>query len=180
MIKRFLFMLLLLALATGSHRSKQVFTHVTCMYDIKRGDLGQFKRTFQYYLSYFDMLLKTDSNLIIFGGKDIEAYVWERRKPHNTVFVLKEIETFREFWFYPHVQRIRQKRLQDPTFPKKDHPQFALEFYNMIMFSKTYLLTYALDHDKFNSDYFIWTDGGLNHIFSKSMVYPQNHLTKLF
>lgn len=84
-------MLVLLVLAVESHRSKQVFTQVTCMYGIKRGDLGQFKRTFQYYISNFDMLLKTDSNLIIFGGKDIEAYVWECRQPHNTVFVLKEI-----------------------------------------------------------------------------------------
>lgn len=78
------------------------------------------------------------------------------------------------------MQRIRQKFLQDPSFPKKDHPQYALEYYNMIMFSKTYLLTSALDYDKFNSDYFIWTDGGLNHIFSKSMVSPENHLRKLF
>lgn len=118
-MKRILALLCLLLAVLGSQGNKPVYTQVTCLYDIKRGGLGQFKRSFQYYLSYFDQLLQTDSNLIVFGGKDLEAYVWQRRKPHNTVFVVKEIESFRELWFYPYVQKIRQKRLQDPSFPKK-------------------------------------------------------------
>ena len=71
MMKRLFTLFCLLLGVVGSQGNKHVYTQVTCMYDIKRGDLGQFKRTFQYYLSNFDMLLQTDSNLIIFGGKNI-------------------------------------------------------------------------------------------------------------
>lgn len=52
-------------------------------------------------------MLLTDSNLIIFGSKYLEEYVWNRRRPHNTVFVPKEIESFKEMWFYPVVQSMR-------------------------------------------------------------------------
>ena len=50
------------------------------------------------------------------------------------------------------------------------------------MFSKLYLLKEALEYDKFNSDFLIWTDGGLTHVFPKNrhMVSPENHLIKWF
>jgi hypothetical protein len=51
------------------------------MYNIKRQDLvPQFQRSYDYYLGFFEQLLKTESNLIIFGDKDLKDYVWQRRK----------------------------------------------------------------------------------------------------
>lgn len=53
-----------------SQGSKTVYTQVTYMYDIKRGDMSSpYKRSYKFYLSYFDQMLTTDSNLIIFGNK---------------------------------------------------------------------------------------------------------------
>lgn len=81
----------------SSQGNKPVYTQVTCLYDIKRDAVGVGinKRSFQFYLEYFDSMLLTDSNLIIFGSKYLEEYVWNRRQPHNTVFVAKELESFR-------------------------------------------------------------------------------------
>lgn len=71
-MKRLIALFCLMLAVLGSQGNKPVYTQVTFMYDIKRGDLGaQFKRTYQYYLSYFDQMLQTDSNLIVFGGKDL-------------------------------------------------------------------------------------------------------------
>ena len=106
-MKQILVLLCLLFAVLGSQGNKPVYTHVTCLYDIKRGSVGTYKRSFETYLSFFDELLQADSNFIIFGGKDLEEFVWKRRKPHNTVFVLKELESFKDMWFYPYVQRLR-------------------------------------------------------------------------
>jgi hypothetical protein len=61
--------LLLTASLLCSQSQKPVLTQVTFLYDIKRGDLGEFKRDFKYYLNYFDQLLRTDMNLIVFGAE---------------------------------------------------------------------------------------------------------------
>lgn len=37
------------------------------------------------------MLLQAESNLIVFGDSQLERFVWERRNPANTVFVLREL-----------------------------------------------------------------------------------------
>lgn len=170
----------LVVVALGLQVVGGLSTHVTCLYDIKRGSLKGFERSFEDYLFYFDQLLQTDSNLIVFGDRRLEEFVWQRRRPYNTVFVLREIESFRAAWFYPHVQAIRQQKLQDPSFREKGLPQYALEYYNLIMFSKLYMLEEALRYDKFGSDFLVWTDAGLNHIFTQNMVYPENHLLKWF
>ena len=126
-MKHVVVLLCLVLAALGRKGSRLASTHVTCLYDIKRGDLNEgFKRSFDDYLSYFDQLLQTDSNLIIFGDKRLEEFVWQRRMPYNTVFVLREIEYFRGMWFFPSVQAIRQNKLQDPSFTEKQVPQYAL------------------------------------------------------
>lgn len=50
--------LLLAVLANQGNRP--VFTHVTALYDIGRGNLNDaFNRPFELYLSYFELLLQT-------------------------------------------------------------------------------------------------------------------------
>ena len=46
--------------------------------------LGAFNRI-EYANPRVDELLQADSNFIIFGGKDLEEFVWKRRKPHNSL-----------------------------------------------------------------------------------------------
>lgn len=48
------------------------------------------------------------------------------------------------------------------------------------MFSKIYLLDEAMQHDKFNSDFLVWTDAGINHVFPVNVLSPDNHLLKWY
>jgi len=55
-------------------------TLVTGLWDIGRGNLTEgWNRGFDYYLSKFEQLLTVSENLIIFGEKELEEFVWERR-----------------------------------------------------------------------------------------------------
>jgi hypothetical protein len=74
-----------------SKGSSPVYTHVTNLFDIKRGWMKayKYKRTFSFYLTNFGELLKIESNLIVFGPKKLESFVWSRRRKENTVFIIK-------------------------------------------------------------------------------------------
>lgn len=46
--------IVLLCLMAVVLATSPVFTHVTCLYDIKRGDVNtEFKRSFEFYLAKF-------------------------------------------------------------------------------------------------------------------------------
>ena len=60
-------------------------TIVTGLWNINRDELSEgWGRSFEHYLNKFDQLLKIENNLIIFGEKELEHFVWERRSPDNT------------------------------------------------------------------------------------------------
>jgi hypothetical protein len=63
------------------------------MFDTKRGGLEWYghKRPFTFYLAAFEQFLKMDSNIIVFGPKRLEKFVWARRLKENTVFIVKEL-----------------------------------------------------------------------------------------
>jgi len=71
-------MILLIATAficpsDASKNHKPVVTMVTGLWDVGRGELNsKFKRTFEYYLDYFSLVLKTDANLIVFGDTSLK------------------------------------------------------------------------------------------------------------
>lgn len=90
------------------------------------------------------------------------------------------MDYFKNIWYYPHVQRVRLEKIKSPAQNRQGNPQFTLEMYNVVVFSKMYLLEEAALFDKFNSDFLVWTDGGLNHVFTRNMVYPVNHLMSWF
>ena len=109
--------ILLLFIILAIHSRKPVYTQVSFLYDIKRGELENWgKRTFEYYLSYFRQLLQTDLNLIVFGDSRLEEVVWTYREQHNTVFVRKELSSFKDYWFANLTEKARQGILQRPHF----------------------------------------------------------------
>ena len=76
-------------------------TLVTGLWDIGRGDLTEgWSRSFSHYLDKFEKLLEVNSNMIIFGDRELETFVKERRKDENTQFVLRDLEWFRTNEFY--------------------------------------------------------------------------------
>lgn len=146
-----------------------VTTLVTGLWDIGRSELdGFWSRKFQDYLNNFEQLLNIKYNMIIFGDNDLEAFVWKKRKPENTLFINRDLEWFKQNEYYELVQQIRL----DPKWYEqvqwlKNSPQAKLNTYNPIVMSKMFLLNDARLFDKFNSDYMFWIDAGIS-----STVHP--------
>ena len=139
-------------------------TIVTGIWDLKRGEMeGGFNRPFQHYLDKFDELLKTDTPMIIYIEQEYESFVWERRSTENTHVIIKEASEFKTwFEFYDKVQEIRS----NPEWYNKaswlaESTQAGLELYNPMVMSKMFLLNDAAISNPFDTDYFLWVDGGI-------------------
>jgi hypothetical protein len=139
-------------------------TLVTGLWDIKRDSLSEgWSRSYDHYLEKLDSLLKVENNLIIFGDSKLKDFVFERRKDHNTQFIVREQSWFKNE-FYDKIQEIRI----DPDWFNlsgwlKDSTQAKLEMYNPLVMSKIFLLNDAKIMDKFDSDMMFWIDAGLTN-----------------
>jgi len=152
---------------------KSNLTLVTCMFDIKRGDLPEgFGRSFDHYLDSFRRLLKTELPMTIFCDKEVEKVVWEERDKENTHVVIKTLDDIRNFPFYEQTNRIRQ---QDDWRNRSgwivDSPQSQLDLYNPLVMSKQFLLNDASIFNFFDTKYFLWIDGGISNTIGNPCDY---------
>ena len=141
-------------------------TVVTGIWDLKRHQAGEgFKRPFSHYIDNFIKLLKTNINMLIFIEKEYEHIVWNNRSPENTKVIIKESSFFKEdFDFYNQIQKIRKdESWYNLAGWLKDSTQASLELYNPMVMSKFFMLHDAVCFNHFNTDYFIWIDGGLTN-----------------
>jgi FkbM family methyltransferase len=140
-------------------------TIVTGLWDLGRGNLQGFGRSFNDYLARFEELLKADINMYIHVPAELEPWVWQRRQTHNTRVRVMETEGFRDwFAFYKETNETRQK----PEWYNYagwliDSPQAKLEFYNPVVMSKMFMLNDATIFNPFNTEYFFWIDGGITN-----------------
>ena len=140
-------------------------TLVTGLWEIGRGNLTEgWSRSFEHYLNKLEQLLNVDANIIIFGDKELEKFVKDRRRDENTQFILREFDWFTNSEFYNKIQKIRT----NPEWCNlsgwlKDSTQAKLEMYNPLVMSKMFLLNDAKILDKFNSEYMFWIDAGLTN-----------------
>lgn len=159
---------------------KSNLTLVTCMFDIRRGDLPEgFGRSFDHYIECFRRLLKTELPMTIFCDKDVEEIIWEEpiRTKENTYIVRKTLDDLRKFPFYEHTNKIR---LQEEWINRSgwipDSPQSKLELYNPLVMSKQFFLNDASIFNMFNTKYFLWIDGGIANTIGD----PCNYFTLEF
>ena len=153
-------------------------TLVTALYDLKRGELSEFKRSFDHYLECYSKLLNVDVNLIVFGDDELRKYTfWEnRRKEDNTQFIVRELDWFKNE-FYDKIQEIRQnKEWYSQVGWLEESPQAKLEYYNPVVMSKMMLLHDAKILDKFDSDYMFWIDAGLSNTLNYDSNLNKNTL----
>lgn len=137
-------------------------TIVTGLWDIKRNELtGGWARSYDHYLEKFSQLLEVDCNMIIFGDGELEKFVFSKRSPENTQFIVRNLLWFKGE-FYDKIQEIRT----NPNWYNlsgwlKDSTQAKLEMYNPLVMSKMFLLHDAVILDKFNSQKLFWLDAGI-------------------
>lgn len=138
-------------------------TLVTGIWDIGRSELSEgWSRPYQHYLDKFEKLLEVDANMIIYGDKELEKFVFSKRDASNTQFIERPLSWFQNNEFFPLIQKIRNnEHWKNLAGWLKDSTQARLENYNPLVMSKVFLLNDAKIMDKFNSEYLFWIDGGL-------------------
>jgi len=140
-------------------------TLVTGIWDIGRSGLTDgWSRPYQHYLDKFEKLLEVDCNLIIYGDKELEEFVYSKRDVSNTQFIRRDLSWFINSEFFDMIQKIRTNpEWYNQVGWLKESTQARLENYNPLVMSKVYLLHDAKIMEKFNSEYLFWIDGGLTN-----------------
>lgn len=140
-------------------------TLVTGLWNIGRGELSEgWSRSYQHYLDKFNQLLDTPNNMIIFGDKELQEFVFKKRNNENTQFILRDLSWFTNNEFYDKIQKIRTNpNWYNQTGWLVDSTQAKLEMYNPLVMSKVFLLNDARILDQFNSEYMFWIDAGLTN-----------------
>jgi hypothetical protein len=158
-----------------------MITLVTGLWDIGRGELSDgWSRSYEHYLDKFSQLLKVENNMIIFGDKRLKEFVFQHREEHNTQFVLKDVNWFKNNEFYDLIQKIRT----NPSWFNqvswlKESTQSRLEMYNPLVMSKMFLLHDAKLLDTFNSKLMYWIDAGLTNTVHPGYFTHDNVLDKI-
>lgn len=157
------------------------FTLVTGLWDIGRGNLTEgWSRSFDHYLEKFSQLLQVDCNMIIYGDKELEQFVFDRRKSENTQFILRSLDWFKNNEFYDKIQSIRNNHNWfNLSGWLKDSTQARLEMYNPLVMSKMFLLHDAVIFDKFDSEKLFWIDAGLTNTVNVGYFTHDNVLSKI-
>jgi FkbM family methyltransferase len=156
-------------------------TLVTGLWNIGRSDLQEgWSRSFNQYLENFDKLLDVKENLIIFGDKELESFVWKKRSRLNTQFITRDLSWFINSEFYDKIQKIRN----NPNWFNqvgwlKNSTQAKLDMYNPLVMSKMFLLHDAKIMDAFSSEYMFWIDAGLANTVHTGYFTHDNVLNKL-
>lgn len=160
-------------------------TFVTGLWDIKRGELSEgWSRNYNHYLNKFEELLKIENNLIIFGDKELEKFVFERRDIKNTQFILRDLEWIKNSTPFEGIQKIRlDENWSSQSGWLSESTQAKLEYYNPLVMSKMFLLNDARIFDKFDSKFMFWLDAGITNTihpgyFTHDKI--QNKLSSLF
>jgi len=163
-----------------NNMSENGITIVTGLWNIKRDELSEgWSRTFEHYLEKFSQFLEIPYNLIIFGDKELEEFVFERRSRDNTMFIARDQEWFKGEFFNP-IQNIRNSdEWINQVGWLGESTQAKLEMYNPLVMSKPYLLHDAKIMDPFNSTHLFWLDAGITNTVHSGYFTHDRVLDKL-
>ena len=158
-----------------------MITLVTGLWDIGRGELAEgWSRSYEHYLNNFSKLLNVENNMIIFGDQRLKEFVFQHREEHNTQFILRDLDWFKNNEYYDLIQKIRT----NPNWFNqvgwlKESTQSRLEMYNPLVMSKMFLLHDAKLLDKFDSKLMYWIDAGLVNTVNPGYFTQDNVLDKV-
>jgi len=146
-------------------KQMEKITLVTGLWDIGRDTLiDGWSRGYDHYLNKLNELLDVHYNLIIYGDEQLRDFVFKKRTPENTQFIVRDRNWFVQNDYYDKIQNIRNNPEWYNQVPwLKESTQAKLEFYNPLVMSKMFLLNDAKILDKFDSEYFYWIDAGLTN-----------------
>lgn len=157
-------------------------TIVTGIWNINRDSLTPgWSRNFDHYMTHLEKLMKCENNMIIYIEDKYKHFVESRRKPENTLIVVRELDWFKNNKdIFDSIQKIRVSPdwyNQSGWLPEST--QAKLEMYNPVVMSKVFLLNDATILDPFNSSHLIWVDGAITNTVHEGYFWKDNVIDKL-
>lgn len=140
-----------------------MYTIVSGLFDIGRGNWDNYRRPISHYLHYFKNLLKIKADIVIFCEPDFVELVQTTRKeiPFKTTVIPTTIE---ELYMHKHKELLFEIQ-QDPNYgkghPHPVCPEIAIPMYSLVVCSKLDLLYRGTKYA--DTDYCIWLDAGYTH-----------------
>lgn len=172
-------------LRIGKDAPKKPYTKVTIVtgiWDLKRDQLTEgWSRPFDHYLNNLSKLMKTEDSMIIFIESKYKDFVEQHRKKENTLIIERELD-----WFIENgslLEKINNIRTKPEWYNQSswlvDSTQAKLEYYNLVVMSKMFLLNDASILDPFNSTHLVWVDGGISSTVSEGYFWYDKVIPKL-
>jgi hypothetical protein len=139
-------------------------TLVTGLWDLGRGELEDFGRSYEHYMECFEKLLGLDVHFHIFCSQKDKDRLREI-VGKKAVFTVKELSEFKT-WF-PFWKPVQSLRANPDWYRQADwlmkSPQSKLEYYNPVVMSKFFMLNDAAIQNIYNSEYLFWIDAGITN-----------------
>jgi len=140
-------------------------TLLTGVLDLGRADIcGWGRRPFEFYTANLQRLLRRyhKTPMMVHIAPQDEPLVWRCRKPENTLVIRTTLPDLRAMPYYQRVQTIRTSaRWVQAAAWLQDSPQHLLEGYLPMVLAKPYWLRDAAARNPFDTERFVWMDGGL-------------------
>uniref|UniRef100_A0A2C9KZX9 Uncharacterized protein n=1 Tax=Biomphalaria glabrata TaxID=6526 RepID=A0A2C9KZX9_BIOGL len=161
----------------GPERGLYNFTLVTAMLDIGRGNWTKQSRPYNTYLSYMEGLLQLDVNMVVFVEPKGKPFIeWMRRGRENRTRIT--VTTLKDLPYYRYKDRMAE--IMNSSEYKKDNELVAQQLcesyvpeYDILQLSKLYFINRTITENPFQTNFFIWLDGGYGH---GQDIYPKNRL----
>jgi len=140
-----------------------MYTVVTGLFDIGRGEWSHFRRPIEYYIKFFSNVISLNAPMVIFCEEKFVNIVHTVRS--KVPFVTTVISTSLEQLYMNKYKDLLFEIQKDPIYgkdhPNKGCPEIAIPLYSLVVSSKPDLLLRGCQYA--TTDYCIWLDGGYTH-----------------
>ncbi len=143
-------------------------TVVTALYNINRENWPDYKRPWQEYLNYFKNTLSLRCKFVIYVEPDLVDFVTEVRKEVDqdlkyTKIIQMKFNQLPKFYLKDRIDNVMSSVEYRNGLVDPNPPEYNNSNYSVLILSKMFLVEDAIDKNFYNTDYYMWLDGGIRH-----------------
>ena len=138
------------------------FTIISCFFDIGREDWLHYQRSISDYLENLKNFCQLNYNFIFYTETKFISLIHSYRKDFldKTMIICIDIPNLKMFTKYTQIVNAQKSITNHPNMFA---PEVCKPLYNLVVCSKLDLIYKTTKLNPFNSEYFIWMDGGYTH-----------------
>jgi protein YibB len=140
-----------------------MYTVITGLFDIGRGEWSAYRRPIEHYVYYFANVLSLKAPMVIFCEEKFVDIANRVRKtiPFKTTVIPTKIEDLYMNKYKDLLFEIQKDPNYAKNHPHTSCPEIAIPMYSLVVNSKLDLLFKGSKYS--DTDYCIWLDGGYTH-----------------